>query len=156
MTRVLFVCLGNICRSPSAEAVFRAKAQAAGLDVEVDSAGTAGWHIGDPAYGPMLNAGGRRGYDLGALRARQVTEADLDQFDLLIGMDESNIANLEALRPPDNKTPVELMTSFAAGLPTDVPDPYFTGDFDGALDLIERASDGLLDALLAGQLRQKD
>ena len=145
VTRVLFVCLGNICRSPSAEGVFRAKAEAEGLAVEIDSAGTSGWHIGDPPYGPAIQAASVRGYDLSPLRARAFTARDFADFDLIIGMDPDNIANIEALRPEGSTTPVRLMMDFAPGQGTDtVPDPYYTRDFDGALDLIEAASDGLV------------
>ena len=142
MTRVLFVCLGNICRSPTAEAVARAKA--AGLDVSFDSAGTSGWHIGDPPYGPAIDAGAARGYDLEPLRARQFTAADFDRFDLIVGMDAANIDAIEALRPPGASTPVRSMTSYAPDLPDAVPDPYYTRDFDGALELIEMATEALL------------
>lgn len=143
MTRVLFVCLGNICRSPSAEAVARAKSAAH----EFASAGTSGWHIGDPPYGPMIDAGAARGYNLQPLRARQFVAGDFNAFDLIIGMDAQNIDAIEALRPPGNATPLRTMTSFVPGLPDAVPDPYYTRDFDGALDLIETAVDGLLDHL---------
>lgn len=156
MMRILFVCLGNICRSPSAEAVLRAKAQAANLGLDIDSAGTGGWHIGDPPYGPMIKAGAARGYDLSRLRARKVRERDFLDFDLIVGMDADNVSDLEALRPRDNQTPVRLMTSFFDGGPDAVPDPYYSGDFEGALDLIEHTSDGLLHALAADQLRQND
>ncbi len=152
MTSVLFVCLGNICRSPSAEAVFRAKAEAVGLDAKIDSAGTGGWHIGKPPYGPMIVAGSRRGYDLAPLRARQFSPMDFDGFDLIVGMDAENLEDIEARRPKGSLTPVRLMTSFASGLPDVVPDPYYTRDFDGALDLIETASDGLIEAIRTGHL----
>lgn len=144
MTRVLVVCLGNICRSPTAEAVLRAKAEAAGLTLSVDSAGTGGWHIGDPPYGPAIKEGRTRGYDLTPLRARKFTTDDFTRFDLILGMDTGNISDIEALRPAGNATPVRLMTSYAEGLPAAVPDPYYTGDFAGAFDLIEQAADALL------------
>ena len=142
--RVLFVCLGNICRSPTAEGVFR---QIAG-DVATDSAGTSDWHLGEPPYGPMQAAARARGYDLSDLRARQFTAADFDRFDLIIGMDASNIANMERLRPAGNETPVRLFTDYAPerGL-QEVPDPYYTRDFDGALDLVEACARGLKAAL---------
>ena len=147
-TRVLFVCLGNICRSPSAEGVFAAMAQAAGLDVFTDSAGTSDWHVGEPPYAPMLRAARARGYDLSALRARQFRMADFEDFDLIIGMDAENIANMERLRPPGNVTPLRVFTDYAPQSGADhVPDPYYTRDFDGALDLIELAARGLIDEL---------
>lgn len=138
--RILFVCLGNICRSPAAEGVFRTRAP----HHTTDSAGTSGWHIGDPPYGPMQKAAQSRGIKLDDLRARQFTARDFDRFDLIIGMDADNIANIEALRPAGNETPVRLLTDFAPHIGTDhVPDPYYTRDFDGALDLIEAAVEGL-------------
>lgn len=144
--RILFVCLGNICRSPTAEAVLRDMAQ--GLDVQIDSAGTGDWHIGAPPYGPMQEAAAARGYDLSPLRARQFSARDFDRFDLILGMDGDNIANIERLRPPGATTPVRLFTDYI-GVPgiTAVPDPYYTRDFTEALDLIERAARGLLDQL---------
>lgn len=142
--KVLFVCLGNICRSPAAEGVFREMAR----DVETDSAGTGGWHVGEPPYGPMQAAARARGYDFGDLRARQFTAADFDRFDLIIGMDASNIANMERLRPAGNETPVHLFTDYAPERGMDeVPDPYYTRDFDGVLDLIEACAKGLKAAL---------
>ena len=145
ITRILFVCLGNICRSPTAQGVFAARAQAAGLDVETDSAGTSGWHIGDPPYGPAIAAARARGVDISTLRARQLTPTDFDRFDLIIGMDAANIAAINALRPQGNETPVALFTDYAAdGGAHEVPDPYYTRNFEGALDLIAAASDGLM------------
>ena len=132
--RVLFVCLGNICRSPAAEGVMRALAP----DWELDSAGTGGWHVGDPPYGPMQAAAKARGIDLSDLRARQFEVADFSRFDLIVAMDQKNRADIERLRPSGNETPVILMAK------TDVPDPYYTRDFDGALDMIEAAARSLL------------
>ena len=143
--RVLFVCLGNICRSPGAEAVFRDKAAEAGLAVETDSAGTAAWHIGKPPYGPMQEAARARGIDMSDLRARQVRGADFHDFDLIVGMDAQNMADLAAIRPKGGMATLRLMTDFVSEAGADeVPDPYYTRDFDGALDLIEQASDGLV------------
>jgi len=148
MRRILFVCLGNICRSPSAEGVFRTLSQQAGLDLEIDSAGTGGWHVGDAPYGPMQAAALQRGYDLSDLRARQFCAADFTNFDLIIGMDAENITEMERLRPAGNGTPLRLFTDYTPESGTDfVPDPYYTRDFDGALALIETASRGLIAAL---------
>jgi len=144
MTSVLFVCLGNICRSPSAEGVFAVRARAAGLEVRVDSAGTSDWHVGNPPYGPMQAAAAARGYDLGALRARQFTARDFEAFDLIVAMDEENQRNIERLRPAGSDTRVVLMLDFADTPRSEVPDPYYTRDFDQALDLIEAASEGLI------------
>ncbi|MCB2127014.1 MAG: low molecular weight phosphotyrosine protein phosphatase [Rhodobacteraceae bacterium] len=139
MQRILFVCLGNICRSPAAEAVFASRSRAAGLALATDSAGTIGWHVGEPPYGPMIAAAARRGYDLSALRARQVTLADLAAFDLVFAMDRSNLADLAALRPAAGTA--ELRLYLGQG---EVPDPWYTRDFDAALDLIEEGADRLV------------
>jgi protein-tyrosine phosphatase len=143
--RILAVCLGNICRSPTAEGVIRAMAAAAGLDIAVDSAGTGGWHVGDPPHGPAVRAAAARGYDLSGLTARQMTEADFEAFDLILAMDHQNASAVERLRPPGSATPVRLFMSYAleAG-PDDIPDPYYTGRFDEAIDLVERAARGLV------------
>jgi protein-tyrosine phosphatase len=137
--KVLFVCLGNICRSPSAEGVFREIS-----DCVTDSAGTGGWHVGAPPYGPMQEAAARRGFDFSDLRARQFRREDFADFDLIIGMDDANLRDIEALRPNGNKTPVQLFTDFAPETGArQVPDPYYTRDFDSALDLIESCAKGL-------------
>ncbi|AJE45585.1 low molecular weight protein-tyrosine-phosphatase [Celeribacter indicus] len=145
MQKIVFVCLGNICRSPAAEAVLAAKAPAAGLSLRIDSAGTGDWHVGEPAYGPMSRAAAARGYDLSGLRARQFTARDFAAFDLIVVMDKTNERDVERLRPAGSATPVRQMMSYApqAGANT-VPDPYYTRDFGEALDLIERAVDGLV------------
>ncbi|GAA6182556.1 low molecular weight protein-tyrosine-phosphatase [Shimia sp. NS0008-38b] len=142
--RVLFVCLGNICRSPAAEGVFRALTKS----TEVDSAGTGGWHVGDPPYEPMQHAARARGYALGDLRARQFVVADFHQFDLIVAMDSNNLADIERLRPAGSETPVRLFTEFApeSGAKA-VPDPYYTRDFEGALDLIEICARALTTSL---------
>lgn len=145
--RILFVCLGNICRSPSAEGVFREIAAQAGADVATDSAGTADWHTGKPPYEPAQEAALGRGYDISDLRARQICPDDFDRFDLILGMDHENIAGIEALRPHGSPTPVRLFLDYLPGGPDEVPDPYFTRDFEGALDLIEAASKALLASL---------
>lgn len=147
MQRILFVCLGNICRSPAAEAVVSAKARKAGLNLIVDSAGTGNWHVGKPPYGPMIAAASARGYDLTGLRARQFAPADFDRFDLIVAMDRDNLSDIEARRPRGAQTPARLMLSWLPGAGDDVPDPYFTRDFDGALTLIERAAEAMIAAL---------
>ena len=134
LMRVVFVCLGNICRSPAAEGVMRKLAP----ELTLDSAGTGGWHVGDPPYRPMQEAAARRGIALGDLRARQFSRADFTDFDLIVAMDGQNKADIERLRPSGNTTPVRLTAE------TDVRDPYYTRDFDGALDIIEAAAKRLL------------
>jgi protein-tyrosine phosphatase len=140
--RVLMVCLGNICRSPTAEAVLRARLRAHGLHdrVEVDSAGTGGWHTGDPPDARSQRHAARRGYDLSQLRARRVVEEDFHRFDLLLAMDTDNLADLQRLKPDAARAELRL---FAA---VDVPDPYQSGPagFERVLDLVERASDALV------------
>lgn len=139
--RILFVCLGNICRSPTAEAVLRVMAP----DLVVDSAGTGGWHVGDPPHAAAIRAGARRGYDLSPLRGRRLVTTDFDAFDIIVTMDASNTRDTEALRPAGNDTPVMRLLDFAPETrQRDVPDPYYTGDFDGTLDLIEAGCRGLL------------
>lgn len=145
---VLFVCLGNICRSPTAEGVFRAMSRDAGLSLRIDSCGTGDWSLGDPPHAPAIRAAAARGYDLRSLRARQLAAADFGAFDLILGMDRANLRGIEARRPAQNATPVRLLLDYApeTGL-HEVPDPYFTGDFEQALDLIEAACRGLIAAL---------
>ncbi|MCB1332236.1 MAG: low molecular weight phosphotyrosine protein phosphatase [Roseivivax sp.] len=148
--RILFVCLGNICRSPTAEGVLRQMARERGIAVTIDSAGTGDWHVGKPPYGPMQAAAATRGYDLSGLRARQVSRGDFDRFDLILAMDTENMAALQALCPAARAGQLRLFTDFAPDSGMDhVPDPYFTRDFEGALTLIEAASRGLLDHLSA-------
>ena len=149
MTAVLFICLGNICRSPTAEAVFRARAAAAGLDATADSCGTGGWHAGEPPYLPSIEAAARRGYDLRPLRARQIRPEDFTRFDHLLVMDRSNLRDAMALCPPEGAKPQLLLDYAPQAGRSDVPDPWYTRDFEGTLDLIEAATDGLIRALQA-------
>lgn len=143
--RILAVCLGNICRSPTAEAVLRRVAADAGLDAEFDSAGTGGWHVGAPPHPPMIEAAAKRGYDLSPLRARQLAISDFDRFDLILAMDCANLSDIERIRPRGSSTPVRLFLSYAEDpLTNEVPDPYYTGGYDQALDLVEAAAKGLI------------
>jgi protein-tyrosine phosphatase len=150
-TRVLLVCMGNICRSPSAEGVLRARLAAAPeLAVEVDSAGTHGYHVGDPPDPRAIAHAARRGVDIAGLRARQVMLADFERFDLVLAMDHANLARLQAQCPPSQAHKLKLMLDYAprASL-REVPDPYY-GDaagFEQVLDLLELAADGLVEAL---------
>ena len=157
--RVLMVCMGNICRSPTAEAVLRAQAALRGLtpSVEVDSAGTYGGHAGEPPDARAQAHASRRGYDLAPLRARLVQAADFERFDLVLAMDRDNLANLLELRPDGAKARVELLMRYARRHAVDeVPDPYYgsAAGFERVLDLIEDACDGLLMHLAATTLRR--
>jgi protein-tyrosine phosphatase len=155
MTRVLFVCMGNICRSPTAEAVVREYARrSAVLAVEVDSAGTHGYHRGDPPDERSIEAARRRGYDLTGLRARVVEAADFERFDLVLAMDTAILKRLRGLAPSRHAERVKLFLEFAPALGrSDVPDPYYGGaaGFEEVLDLVEEGARGLL-AALAKQL----
>ena len=152
--RILFVCLGNICRSPTAEGVLRRRVQerAPHLQVEIDSAGTHAYHVGDPPDRRAIAAAARRGVDLGGLRARTVEDADFAAFDLLVAMDQLNREVLLDRSPDEYRERVRLMLEFAPSTDVeDVPDPYYGGPvgFEQVLDLVEEASKGLLDELLA-------
>ncbi|PZX41174.1 protein-tyrosine phosphatase [Roseinatronobacter thiooxidans] len=149
--RVVFVCLGNICRSPTAHGIFRDKAAQAGLDVVIDSAGTGDWHIGSPPDRRATHAAHMRGYDLSDLRARQFTPADFNEFDLIFAMDRANQRDIEAQRPAGNTTPVQLFLNLTGQPGRDVPDPYFDGSFDQVLDMIEQGADMLVAQLQNGQ-----
>lgn len=148
-TRVLFVCLGNICRSPTAHGVFaRMVAQRNLADlIEVDSCGTGGWHVGEPPDARATAEALKRGYDLSPLRARQIRDADFQRFDYILAMDQMNLADLQAMCPAAYPGRLDLFLSFAGNAPeTEVPDPYYGGDrgFAHVLDLVEQASAGLL------------
>lgn len=149
---VLFVCLGNICRSPTAEGVFRhlLEAEAPQLQIEVDSAGTADYHIGDPPDLRSQRAALRRGIDLSGLRGRQVKRDDFTRFDLILGMDRGNLRELKAMRPETARARVQLFLEYAAHPGRlEVPDPYYgnAAAFEEVLDLCTAASRGLLAAL---------
>jgi protein-tyrosine phosphatase len=151
--RVLFVCMGNICRSPTAEGVMRRLLEDEGLDVEIDSAGTGGWHAGEPPDERATLAARRRGVTLEGA-ARQVRPEDFRRFDLLIALDRSNLRELLA-RAPDEEAAekVRLLREFdpAADGDLDVPDPYYGGDrgFETVLDMVEASCRGLIDELRA-------
>jgi protein-tyrosine phosphatase len=154
--KILFVCLGNICRSPSAEAVFRAIAarEAPELELEVDSAGTAGYHIGDAPDERSQAAARRRGYDMAPLRARVIEAADFERFDLILAMDTNNLEVLRRRAPTGYRERVRLFLEFAPDCGLDeVPDPYYGGPtgFEQVLDLVEEASRGLLSHLRKGR-----
>lgn len=149
MVRVLFVCLGNICRSPTAEGVFRDLVRREDLSdrIVTDSCGTGGWHIGAPPDSRACAEAERRGIDLSDLRARQLRKRDFEEFDYILGMDDRNIASLEAMCPPAHRDRIKLFLSYAPDIGRhDVPDPYYGGPdgFRDVFNMIEKASHGLL------------
>ncbi|HEU4589523.1 MAG TPA: low molecular weight protein-tyrosine-phosphatase [Steroidobacteraceae bacterium] len=152
-TRILFVCLGNICRSPTAEGVLRdiAVREFAALPLYVDSAGTANYHVGEPPDRRSVAAARRRGYDLASLRARQVAPADFASFDYVLAMDRPNLEQLQVLGR-GAVARIGLFMDFAPQLAVEeIPDPYYGGieDFERVLDLCEAAARGLLRSLAA-------
>ncbi len=150
-TSVLFVCMGNICRSPTAEGVFRHFVNEAGLadQIQVDSAGTHAYHVGEPPDHRAAAAAERRGISLRDIFARRIADTDFERFDYIIAMDEHNLNRLADQAPVEHRSKVQLFMSFASGLEAEVPDPYYggTAGFERVLDLVEEASRGLLETL---------
>lgn len=149
MVKVLFVCMGNICRSPTAEGVFRQLVNQAGLSdqIHIDSAGTHAYHVGEPPDRRAQAAARNRNIDLSSQRARKVHDEDFEQFDYVLAMDNSNYAELEFISELDQQHKLRLFLDFADNTDTrEVPDPYYGGDrgFEHVLDLVEAASQGLL------------
>ena len=136
MKRILFVCLGNICRSPAAEGVLRARARERGMKIAIDSAGTGAYHVGETADPRTLDVLERHGIPYDGC-ARQVRVADFEDFDLILAMDDDNLQTIDRARPANG-----AKTALFDAHP--VPDPYYTGDFEGALDQIEAAADRLI------------
>ena len=156
--KVLFVCTGNICRSPTAEGVFRALVAREGLDgmIRVDSAGTYGYHIGEPPDPRTQEAALRRGVDLSGLRARRTRPSDFAEFDYVVAMDDANLEAMGSTPAPPHGAKVGLFLEFAAQLgEREVPDPYYggAGGFEHVLDLAEAASAGLLAAIRERHLK---
>lgn len=154
MIRVLLVCLGNICRSPTAEAVFRAKIEKAGLDrcVDIESCGTAGYHVGEPPDSRSQAAAKGRGYDMSTLRGRQIQKDDFEYFDFILAMDESNLYELKQRCPKQYVVKLGLFLTHSRNhQETEVPDPYYGGQqgFSHVLDLVEDASEGLVEVIKA-------
>jgi protein-tyrosine phosphatase len=147
--RVLFVCMGNICRSPTAEGVFRRVLgmHASDVKVEIDSAGTHDYHVGSEPDRRAVAAAARRGIDLSSLRARHISDADFERFDLILAMDEENLRELRRRAPKEYHGRIHLIMEFAPSpLARSVPDPYYGGaeGFENVLDLLEEAAQGLL------------
>ena len=152
---VLFVCMGNICRSPTAEAVFRHYVENAGLseNILIDSAGTHDYHVGDPPDTRAQRSAQQRGYDMSKLRGRQVEVGDFRRFDYVLAMDRANLAILQRITPADSTTQPQLFLEYARHhREREVPDPYFGGTdgFEQVLDMVEDAAQGLLE-----DIRQK-
>mgnify|MGYP000535886411 CR=1 FL=1 len=151
MNKILFVCLGNICRSPSAQGVFQAKINKMGLADQffIDSAGTAAWHIGKSPDSRSVLAAQARGYDLSALQARQVDDTDFERFDYILAMDADNLQNLQESCPKGYLNKLALFLPYGEFPETFVPDPYYGGSqgFERVLDLLESASDGFIKQL---------
>lgn len=155
---VLFVCLGNICRSPTAEGVFRERVARAGMAdrIVVASAGIGDWHVGEPPDRRAIEHAARRGYDLRKLRARRVCEDDFQRFRWILAMDRNNLRELAAMRPADHDGHLGLFLALAPKLGVaEVPDPFYGGadGFERVLDLIEAASDSLLERIGNGTRR---
>jgi protein-tyrosine phosphatase len=154
--RLLFVCMGNICRSPTAEGVFRrvVAERAPHLSIEIDSAGTHDYHVGSPPDRRAIEAARRRGIDITGLRARQVSREDFERFDLILAMDEDNVADLKRMAPTRYHERIRLLMEFGANASLSyVPDPYYGGPqgFEQVLDLLEEAAEGLLAEILRRQ-----
>lgn len=151
--RILLVCLGNICRSPMAEGVLRHLAQARGMAIATDSAGTGDYHVGEPPDPRAMAAMRRQGLDISDLRARQLVAEDFDRFDLLLAMDASNLRHMLRLAPsPSHAGKARLMLDYAPQLEErEVPDPYYGGDdgFDHVYRLLHAACSNLLDEIAA-------
>jgi protein-tyrosine phosphatase len=152
MTKVLFVCTGNICRSPTAEGVFRRVVQDAGLDgrISTDSAGTHDYHVGEAPDRRSVQAAKSRGFDIAGLRARKVRKSDFEEFDLILAMDRGHFDQLVRMAPEERRDRIKLFMDYAPDAPKrEVPDPYYGEGthFTEVLDLVEAASEGLLNSL---------
>jgi protein-tyrosine phosphatase len=159
MIKVLFVCMGNICRSPTAHGVFRRLVEARGLGehIETDSAGTHAYHVGNPPDERAQACALRRGYELSGLCARRVNETDFDYYDYILAMDRENLHNLKSICPGEHSGKLALFMRYAQDTDeSEVPDPYYGGSrgFERVLDMIEAASEGLLTHLVREHLRR--
>ncbi|ELR64986.1 Low molecular weight protein tyrosine phosphatase [Photobacterium marinum] len=147
--RVLVVCMGNICRSPTAEAVVRAKATDRGVALEIDSAGTIGYHQGEQPDQRARAAGEARGYSFSGIRARQVVANDFERFDLILAADKANLDDLQRICPQQYQDKLGLFLDYSESGIVEIPDPYYGGvrGFEYVLDLIEEATDCLLEKI---------
>jgi protein-tyrosine phosphatase len=156
MTKILFVCLGNICRSPAAQAVFEDLLAIRNLDtdVTVESAGTSDYHIGEPPCERMQRAARGRGIDMSHIRARQITPEDFRRFDYIFAMDRANLDELLWMAPPEHHHKISLFLAQAPDLGPDVPDPYYGGhnQAERVMDIIEEGADALLTHLLKTEI----
>lgn len=155
--KILFVCMGNICRSPTAEGVFRHQVSKAGQtdNIIIDSAGTHDYHIGSSPDRRAQQAALQRGYDLGSLRGRQVGTRDFHEFDYILAMDRENLANLFRVCPPQEQHKLKLFMEFSREFSErEVPDPYYGGNqgFENVLNMVEDAASGLLEEILARKI----
>lgn len=148
-TKILVVCMGNICRSPTGEAVLKAKAKIRNIPLEVDSAGTIGFHQGNKPDSRSMSAGEKRGYDFSEITSRKVVTSDFESFDLILAADKANLADLYDICPKSQQHKLKLFLSYSKAQYQEIPDPYYGGrnGFELVLDLIEDASDGILDEI---------
>ncbi|SIO96011.1 low molecular weight protein-tyrosine-phosphatase [Vibrio spartinae] len=143
---ILVVCMGNICRSPTGEAVLKAKAEQMGIAVDVDSAGTIAYHQGNPPDSRARMAGEQRGYSFAGMSARQVTSDDFARFDIILAADRDNLADLQARCPAEHQHKLSLFLSHGQSTEDEIPDPYYGGDagFERVLDLLEESAEAVL------------
>ncbi|WP_434339763.1 low molecular weight protein-tyrosine-phosphatase [Motilimonas cestriensis] len=155
--KILVVCLGNICRSPTGEAVLRHKAKLRGFDLVIDSAGTIAAHAGEGPDSRSVIAGESRGYQFTGIYSRKISVDDFAEFDLILAADKQNLRDLTAICPVDQQHKLALFLSFANGDVAEIPDPYYSGagGFNKVIDLIEQASDSLLDYLQHTKVQTK-
>ncbi len=159
MVKVLFVCLGNICRSPMAEAMFRHEVKREGLEkkIQVDSAGTGDWHVGQPPHHGTLQILEKYSISAEGLRARQIHKKDLDEFDYIIAMDSDNKRNIELLKTVYPKAKIEVLLDFVPDIQVkNVPDPYYTGNFEEVFDLVKQGCENLLEHIKTTDLNGKE
>lgn len=141
---IVMVCLGNICRSPLAEGILKAKAKKYNIDWNIDSAGTSGWHNGESPHSGSIKIASRHGIDITDQKSRKFVKKDFDRFDIIIAMDSENYRHIVAL-DPSKKSKVKILLNYShPGMNMAVPDPYYTGDFEKVYDLIEEACEALI------------